>query len=280
MANALRALIQFYRSGETADRVKYDIAWVADKASPVDTINGFIEVYMDPRGIKGSWEALVFYVNPEKAERIKALGAAGAVVRGSHAVRPPLPQAERHRHRRQRDRRRHRNGRLGADHADRHQPAERRADPRALRQQVGGAGERDRGVQRVDARTACTRSSRGTRRKPTASKRFRSVSDELHTELHEVLGHASGRQAPGFKGSPDEIIKEHYSALEEARADLIALYLHRRSQARRAGHRPGRRPRATSSARSTTTTRATRSCSCAAFARARRSRKRTCATGR
>src|SRR5678809_1724117 len=56
------------------------------------------------------------------------------------------------------------------------------------------------------------------------SKRFRSVSDELHTELHEVLGHASGRQAPGFKGSPDEIIKEHYSALEEARADLIALY--------------------------------------------------------
>jgi dipeptidyl-peptidase-3 len=50
------------------------------------------------------------------------------------------------------------------------------------------------------------------------------VSDELHTELHEVLGHASGRQAPGFRGSPDEIIKEHYSALEEGRADLIALY--------------------------------------------------------
>ena len=56
------------------------------------------------------------------------------------------------------------------------------------------------------------------------AKRHRAVSDELHTELHEVLGHASGRQAPGFEGSPDEIIKEHYSALEEARADLIALY--------------------------------------------------------
>src|SRR5688572_18769558 len=56
------------------------------------------------------------------------------------------------------------------------------------------------------------------------SKRFRAISDELHTELHEVLGHASGRQAPGFRGSPDEVIKEHYSALEEARADLIALY--------------------------------------------------------
>ena len=71
MANALRALIQWYRTGENSDRVKYDIAWVADKASPVDTINGFIEVYLDPRGIKGSWEALVFYVNQEKTERIR-----------------------------------------------------------------------------------------------------------------------------------------------------------------------------------------------------------------
>ena len=74
-ANALRALIQFYRTGEAADRAKYDIAWVQDKDSPVDTINGFIEVYMDPRGIKGSWESLVFYVNPEKTERIRTLAA-------------------------------------------------------------------------------------------------------------------------------------------------------------------------------------------------------------
>ena len=53
----------------------YDIAWVQDKDSPVDTINGFIEVYMDPRGMKGSWEALVFYVNPEKTEGIRKLAA-------------------------------------------------------------------------------------------------------------------------------------------------------------------------------------------------------------
>ncbi len=52
MANALRALIKFYRTGETADRVAYDIAWVQDKESPVDTINGFVEVYMDPRRSK------------------------------------------------------------------------------------------------------------------------------------------------------------------------------------------------------------------------------------
>ena len=56
MAEALRALIRFYETGEDADRVAYDIAWVRDQESPVDTINGFIEVYLDPRGIKGAWE--------------------------------------------------------------------------------------------------------------------------------------------------------------------------------------------------------------------------------
>jgi dipeptidyl-peptidase-3 len=73
MANALRALVQWYRTGEDADRAKYDIAWVQDKQSPVDTINGFIEVYLDARGVKGSWEGLVFYVNREKTQRIRTL---------------------------------------------------------------------------------------------------------------------------------------------------------------------------------------------------------------
>src|SRR6185436_15639315 len=73
-AKALDALVKFYRTGEVADREAYDIAWVQDKASAVDTINGFIEVYLDPRGIKGSWEALVFSVNPQKTEIIRKLG--------------------------------------------------------------------------------------------------------------------------------------------------------------------------------------------------------------
>ena len=72
-ATALRALIQWYRTGDDADRAKYDIAWVADKDSPIDVINGFIEVYLDARGVKGGWESLVFFVNKEKTERIRKL---------------------------------------------------------------------------------------------------------------------------------------------------------------------------------------------------------------
>jgi dipeptidyl-peptidase-3 len=75
MKEALNALIQWYRTGEDSDRAAYDIAWVQDKDSPVDTINGFIEVYMDPRGHKGSWEALVYFVNREKTEQIRKLAA-------------------------------------------------------------------------------------------------------------------------------------------------------------------------------------------------------------
>ena len=223
MAKALGALVRFYRTGETADRVQYDIAWVADKSSPVDTINGFIEVYMDPRGIKGSWEALVFYVNPEKATRIKALGAqaqwfedhmpfdprfrkpnvTGIVANAIDVViemgdsGPITP--------------------IGINLPNDEQIRERYGSKSVALANVTEAYDKS-------TPEGLTSEFTWDAAETERSKRFRSVSDELHTELHEVLGHASGRQAPGFTGSPDEIIKEHYSALEEARADLIALY--------------------------------------------------------
>src|ERR1700674_1216187 len=71
--NALRALISFYRTGEASDREAYDIAWVQDTAASVDTINGFVEVYLDARSQKGAWQALVFYVNPEKTRQIRTI---------------------------------------------------------------------------------------------------------------------------------------------------------------------------------------------------------------
>ena len=223
MAKALRALIQFYRTGETADRVQYDIAWVADTASPVDTINGFIEVYMDARGIKGAWEALVFYTNPEKAKRIKALGAAAQWFEDHMPFDP-----------------RFRKPNVTGIAANAIDVIIEMGDSgpitpiginlpndEQIRERYGSKSVSLANV--TEAYDNSTPDSMHTEftwdaAEADRSKRFRPVADDLHTELHEVLGHASGRQAPGFKGSPDEIIKEHYSALEEARADLIALY--------------------------------------------------------
>src|SRR5438093_7673324 len=73
MRKALGALIAFYRTGDSKDREAYDIAWVQDQTSPVDTIDGFIEVYLDARGIKGAWEGLVYFVNNEKTSGIQKL---------------------------------------------------------------------------------------------------------------------------------------------------------------------------------------------------------------
>ena len=107
---ARRARSRFYETGEDADREAYDIAWVQDKASPVDTINGFIEVYLDARGIKGAWEALVFYVNHEKTREHPAAGATHAQWFEDHMPwdpkyrKPGVQRHHRQRHRRRRSR--------------------------------------------------------------------------------------------------------------------------------------------------------------------------------
>ena len=72
-ANALNALVKWYETGLDSDREAFDIAWVQNRDSDVDTMNGFIEVYMDARGMKGAWEGIVYYANHEKTDKIRAL---------------------------------------------------------------------------------------------------------------------------------------------------------------------------------------------------------------
>ena len=223
MANALRALIHFYQTGERDDRVKYDIAWVRDTHSPVDTINGFIEVYLDPRGIKGSWEGLVLYVNQEKTARIRTLAghaqwfedhmpydpkyrkpnvtgivanAVDAVVETGDAgpVTPigiNLPND---------DNIREHYGSKSVSLAnvteayDRSTPPSMRGEFSWTREEVDRAGQ------------------------------YGTLAGELHTDMHEVIGHASGRQSDRLTQTPQQALKEFFSALEEGRADLVGLY--------------------------------------------------------
>ena len=143
MALALDGLIRWYRTGEAPDRRAYDIAWVEDKDSPVDTINGFTEVYLDARGAKGAWEALVFYVNQQKTDAHSAAGQRGAVVRRPHALESGVSQGQRAGHYGQSHRRGDRDRRIGADLAGGDQPAQRRSRAREARQQVRLARERE-----------------------------------------------------------------------------------------------------------------------------------------
>ena len=223
MANALRALITFYRTGEDADRAKYDIAWVQDKDSPVDTINGFIEVYMDPRGIKGSWESLVFYVNREKTERIRTLAGNAQWFED----RMPWNAA-------------YRKPKVTGIIANAIDVVVETGDSgpvtpvginlpndQRIREQYGS-----KSISLANVNEAYDKSTPPAMRSEFAwspdeverAGTFGTLGGELHTDLHEVLGHASGRQKEGLQGTPQALIKEHFSALEEARADLVALY--------------------------------------------------------
>src|ERR1041384_8381204 len=223
MQNALRALIQWYRTGEQSDREKYDIAWVADKSSPVDTINGFIEVYLDPRGIKGSWEALVFSINPEKTATIKTIGA------NAQWFEDHMPYDAKYR-------------KADVKGIIAH-PIDVIVEPgdsgpvtpvginlpndQRIREQYGS-----KSVSLANVIEAYDKSTPGTMRgefswtpeEAQRAEKYGSIADNLHTDMHEVIGHASGQQAAGFKGTPQQAIKEHFSALEEGRADLVGLY--------------------------------------------------------
>jgi dipeptidyl-peptidase-3 len=223
MAHALRALIRFYQTGENADRVAYDIAWVQDRDSPVDTINGFVEVYMDARGMKGAWEALVYYVNPQKTAGIRKLADAAQWfedrmpwadkykkqgVRGVSAnaidvvietgdsgpvtpvgINLPNDQSIREHH-----------GSKSVSLSNANQAYDKSTLPEFRREFAWSAEEAER------------------------AEKWSSVASELTTDMHEVIGHGSGRIMEHLQGSPQTVLKEQYSALEESRADLVALY--------------------------------------------------------
>jgi dipeptidyl-peptidase III len=222
-ARALRALVTFYTTGEETDREAYDIAWVHDRDSSVDTINGFVEVYQDARSIKGAWEALVFYVNQEKTAQMRTIAAHAQwfedrmpwdpkyrkpQVRGvtanaidvvietgdSGPVTPvginlPNDQAVRERH-----------GSKSVSLSNIAEAYDRSTLPEFRREFAWSGAEYERAV------------------------RWASFAGELTTNLHEVIGHGSGTVDARLNGSPQSALREQFSTIEESRADLVALY--------------------------------------------------------
>ena len=223
MAKALRANIAYYRTGAPVDQRAYDIAWVEDQDSSVDTINGFTEVYMDPRGAKGSWEGLVFYVNSEKTGAIRTLAENAqwfedrmpwdpryrkAEVTGitANAIDVVIESGEA--------------GPLSPIGIN-------LPNDQAVREQHGS-----KSIALSNVTEAYDLSSSGsyrqefvwTEEEAERWRRWGRLASEMKTNMHEVIGHASGQLAERLGGSAQPYLNEQYSALEEARADLIGLY--------------------------------------------------------
>ncbi len=223
LAGVLEALIRLYETGEEADREAFDIAWVENRETAVDTTNGFIEVYMDARGIKGAWQGVVYYTNPEKTGKIRTLA--------EHAqwFEDHLPIDPRFR-----------------------KPVVQGVSARAIEVVVetGDSGPvtpigvnlpNDQRIREEHGSKSVTLSNVLEAYEKSQPESFRhefawdaaeaerarewaAFASELTTEIHEVLGHGSGRMADGVAGAPQDLLEEQYSALEETRADLVALY--------------------------------------------------------
>jgi dipeptidyl-peptidase III len=223
MAGALAALVRVYRTGEAADRRAYDIAWVEDRESPVDTINGFVEVYMDARGRKAAWEALVYYVNPEKTEAIRRIAehaqwfedrmpwdpkyrkpqVTGVTARAIDVVvetgdsGPMTP--------------------VGINLPNDQEIRETFGSKSVSLSNVSEAYEKST-PQSFRAEFAWDEAE------VARATRWAAFASELTTNLHEVIGHGSGLVSDAVGGMPEAALREQFSTIEETRADLVALY--------------------------------------------------------
>lgn len=217
----IESLIDYYTTGDLATFDEYSIKWAEDTVSQVDFINGFIESYGDPLGMKGSWESIVNFKDFEASKRTETLSSnaqwfedhspvdsifkkdkvkgvsakviTAAILAGDAYPATPiginLPNSNW----------------IRADHGSKSVTLANITN--AYNMAARGNGFNEEFI--IDEPT-----------KALVDK-YLAYTDELHTDLHECLGHGSGRLMPGVA---DEALKAHGSTIEETRADLFALY--------------------------------------------------------
>lgn len=218
---AILLLVDFYRTGDLATWDAFNIAWVADTTGTVDFIHGFVEVYNDPMGKHGSFESIVQVIDPVATRNmsviqqnaqwfednspllpahkkpdvkgityrfINAVGEAGDAA-PSTPIGVNLPNADWIREL----------GSKSISLGNISDAYEQSSGKGALELFCNDPEEVERAV------------------------KYGALASQLHTALHEVVGHASGRLEPGVQG-PDATLESYASTLEEGRADLMALY--------------------------------------------------------
>lgn len=216
-------LIEYYRTGDLRLWDKYNVTWVGDTDSDIDFVNGFVEDYDDPLGRKATWEGIVNYRDNKASQRTVTISE---------------------------------NAQWFEDHSP--------VDPRFKKAQVKGVSakvinvsviaggnypataiginlpnadwiRKEHGSKSVTIANITDAYNQATAQRPKSiltefawdqdeidlCRKYGPATDDLHTDLHECLGHGSGQL---LEGTPSNALKEYTSCLEEARADLFALY--------------------------------------------------------
>lgn len=214
-------LVKYYRTGDLKDFDRYSIAWVQQHEGMIDFINGFIEVYGDPLGLKGTWEGIVEYKDLEATKRTQTISQNAQWFEDHSPVDPRFRKLEV-------------KGvtanvicaaMLGGEEYPASAIGINLPNANWIRQEYGsksvtignlteaynkaaqGNGFRDEFV--IDEDTI------------SLMNQYEDITDDLHTDLHECLGHGSGQLLPG---TDSDALKAYGSTIEEARADLFGLY--------------------------------------------------------
>ncbi len=221
-AKQLGLLIEYYKTGSLKTWDDYNIVWATNTAGNIDYINGFIEVYNDPVGYRGSYETIVEIKDFDMSKKMAVLSE------NAQWFEDNAPLMENHK----------KKNVVGVSYKTVNVAGEAGdASPSTpigvnlpnnnwIRQQHGS-----KSVSLGNIINAYNNAGGSGRLKEFAhddeeierEEKYGKLADKLHTALHEVIGHASGQLNPGV-GTPKETLKSYASTLEEGRADLVGLY--------------------------------------------------------
>jgi dipeptidyl-peptidase III len=220
-AREIELLIEYYKSGNLKTWDDYNILWAGDTGTSVDYINGFIETYNDPMGMKANWEAIVEYKDVEATKRTSVITANAQWFEDNSPVNPAYRKEKV-------------TGiaasvinvaMLGGDSYPASPLGVNLPNADWIREKAGS-----KSVSLANITNAIDLASQGSgmleefaydQEEIERAKKYASLASALHTDFHECIGHASGKLAPG---TDPNALKNYASTLEEARADLFALY--------------------------------------------------------
>ena len=220
---ALELLVQYYRTGDLKTFDDYSVAWVKDVNSTIDVVNGFIEVYQDAIGKRGSYESVVSIKDFEATKKIETIAKNAQWFEDNSPLLPNHKKKEVV-------------GIIGksinvivesGDAAPSTPIGINLPNSDWIRDSIGSKsvalGNIVNAYNISSAKSPSTGEFSLNEETRERSRKYGNLASELHTDMHEVIGHASGQLEPNVQ-PPDITLKNYQNALEEARADLVALY--------------------------------------------------------
>lgn len=219
----LELLIEYYETGDLKKWDEYNIEWVKDTNSFVDVVNGFIETYNDPLGYRANYESVVSFKDMEATKRIKAISDNAQWFEDNSSIMPE-----------------HKKKNVTGISAKVITVVVESGDaspstpiginlPNAdwIRKEYGSKsvnlGNIVYSYNKAAETSGVLEEFAYSKEEIERAKKYGALASDLHTDMHEVIGHGSGQLNPGV-GQPNETLKNYASPLEEARADLVALY--------------------------------------------------------